>query len=124
MATVTGVSDRLLRWQDARRQGKRLTAEELCADCPELAEELRGQIAALESMESLLGLGTAEHRPAEPGPADTLPEIPGYEVLGELGRGGMGAVFKARDVSLNRVVALKVLLGGGHSGSLPLARFK
>ncbi len=72
--------------------------------------------------------GTAEGPgpdPARGGSRKTpsLPEVAGFEMLGEIGRGGMGVVYLARDVRLNRQCALKMIRGGSLAGPRDTARF-
>ena len=49
---------------------------------------------------------------------------PDYEIIALLGRGGMGVVYQARQLRLNRLTALKMILAGRHAGAGELARFR
>lgn len=54
---------------------------------------------------------------------DVLPVVPGYAVEGELARGGMGVVYRARHLSLNRPAAIKMILGGHYQNPTARLRF-
>jgi serine/threonine-protein kinase len=102
------------------------TPEVVCASCPELLPEVRDrwqQMARLRDQLDALFPPPDETRPQRPEEMP-LPQVPGYEVEAVLGRGGMGVVFKARQLNLNRVVAIKMLLAGDYAGPDELARFR
>ena len=67
-----------------------------------------GHVFAVEAGSSLMGVGG--HSESEPSSAGVLDSIPGYEIEGELGHGGMGCVYRAHELATKRTVALKVML--------------
>ncbi len=132
-ADEDGLLDLLERWRGLQRQGKRVSAEELCPGRPDVAAELK-QLAEfaghVEGLAESAGQSTVGASPftASPGPAlEATAVLPGtsgrYQVEGTLGVGGMGAVYQAMDLQLGRRVALKLIRPERTSPEL-MARFE
>ncbi len=76
---------------------------------------------------SSLHLSPSDQRDASDGRPESNgypPQVDGYDIVGRLGRGGMGVVYRARQHGLDRLVALKMLRGGSHADPESLARFR
>jgi WD40 repeat protein len=100
---------------------------------PDLAEELRSFLAGQRSLERVatpLRSPASEKQTLGPGgtpsagPAERVRYFGDYELLAEIARGGMGVVYRARQISLNRTVAVKMILAGQLASAADVARFR
>ncbi len=130
------LNDLLSLCEALKNEGKPVSLTEVCRECPELLPELQHRWRAVVAMDGFqAGTGAQEsalqttdqatveyQRTREQASPD--PAIPGYEILGVLGRGGMGVVYRARQSRLGRLVALKMILSGDQAGEQQRERFR
>jgi serine/threonine protein kinase len=110
-----------------QRQGERPDVEEYAARYPQAAPVLRKVLASLQLLGFPVDAGLSLRLPAEAGAASGVAEtgtLGDFRLLGEIGRGGMGVVYEAEQISLGRRVALKVLPFAAALDAKQLQRFK
>ncbi len=124
---VETIDQLLVHWEIMRERQQDVGAEQLCGERTDLIPEVQRRIEVLRSMDSVF---ETEQRDLEgwlsneSAVSGKLPTIPGYELEAEVGRGGMGVVYRARQLGLNRAVALKMIVAAEHASSEQRSRFR
>lgn len=101
-----------------------LSPEQVCTQRPRLEDEVRLRLERLRRVNAEIETLFPQHPSDAAAEGTELPRIPGYAIEAVLGRGGMGIVYKARQLALDRPVALKMLLSGAFASSQERDRFR
>jgi serine/threonine-protein kinase len=119
------LADLLARLADEAMAGRTVDIQAVCRQHPELSDELRALWGTAMLAETV---GNQAQQPARDEAGSLAFELPhrfgDYELLKEIGRGGMGIVFLARQLSLNREVAVKMILRGRLASAAERDRFR
>src|SRR5262249_11828437 len=111
----------------AFRQGKHPSVEEFARRYPQQADEIRDMLPALVLMEKAKAADDSpgqRRRARVSAAAAPLQQLGDYQILREVGRGGMGVVYEAQQLSLGRHVAIKVLPSHALLDARQLSRFQ
>jgi serine/threonine protein kinase/WD40 repeat protein len=107
------------------RRGERPSLQEYTDRYPELADDIRELFPAMVKMEQVDERQVDhEEAPKPPGSKGSFQQIGDYRIVGVIGRGGMGVVYEAEQISLGRRVALKVLPRHVAADRMTLERFR
>jgi serine/threonine protein kinase len=122
------IDDLIDRWEEANEQGTVLSAEQLCADHPELLVEVRRQLRALVAVEKFLESELGDSNVLKPElsqycPPESLSLTGNFRLERLHASGGLGQVYLAHDTTLGRVVAIKFPKRSGMTQE-QLARFE
>jgi serine/threonine protein kinase len=129
----------LERWLVEAEAGRLLPVDDLCRDCPDLLPDAERRIAVLRRFHVLSRDSESTYSGGEAGPetkpdnaarnvawdysADTGARIGRYEIIAKIGQGGMGVVYKARDMKLGRTVVLKFVRAEAAANPTAADRF-